>query len=61
MFWLRLVVVQMSLVLLSTSVMHASLVAMFDLLFLLLRMLLILFTVICGHLLYSAFLDISII
>jgi hypothetical protein len=64
MFWLRLVVVEMSLVLgllLSTSVRHASLVIMFGFLFLLLRMLLILSTVICGLLLYSAFLAISII
>jgi hypothetical protein len=43
---------------LSTSVMSASLVAMFGFLFLLLRMLhmfLILFTMVCGHLLYSHF------
>jgi hypothetical protein len=66
MFWLRLVVVEMSLVLgllLSTSVMHANLVDMSGFLFLLhmLRMFLILSTVICGLLLYSAFLAISII
>jgi hypothetical protein len=65
MFWRRLVVV-MSLVLgllLGTSVMHANLVDMSDFLFLLrmLRMLLILSTVICELLLYSAFLAISII
>ena len=61
MFWLSLVVVPMFLVLgllLSTSAMRASLVAMFDFLFLLLlrmqRMPLILFTATCGHLLYSA-------
>jgi hypothetical protein len=49
--------------LLGTSVMHANLVDMSDFLFLLrmLRMLLILSTVICELLLYSAFLAISII
>ena len=60
-FWLSSVVVPMFLVLgllLSTSAMRASLVAMFDFPFLLLlrmqRMPLILFTGTCGHLLYSA-------
>jgi hypothetical protein len=68
MFWLRLVVVEISLVLgllLSIYVRHASLVVMFGFLFLLLlrmlRMLLILSTVMCGLLLYSAFQVISII
>jgi hypothetical protein len=68
MFWLRLVVVEISLVLgllLRTSVRHDSLVVMFGFLFLLLLhmlcMFLILSTVMCGLLLYSAFLVISII
>jgi hypothetical protein len=68
MFWLRLVVVEISLVLgllLSTSVRHDSLVVMFGFLFLLLLhmlcMFLILSTLMCGLLLYSAFLVISII
>ena len=65
MFWLGLVVVLIFLVLgllLSTFVMRASLVVMFDFLFLLLRMRhmpLILFIVTCGLLLYPAFLVIN--
>src|SRR6185312_4290498 len=65
-FWLGLVVVLMFLVLgllLSTFVMRASLVVMLDFLFLLLlrmrHMLLILFIVTCGLLLYPAFLFIN--